>query len=170
MSAVTEQETLAQRARSGEYDHLIVTAPGDGVGPDVVAAARRVLDALGQIAEIAVADDLLGAAAIDVHEGRGFILAIVDPDGALHCSVAPVFGGERRRHRIALAIEQRLGGHAGPGRTYGGHVIVGRPQLHLLLCRERRFLRRIEHEVESLLCRVHGRAAERDLDLGVCEC
>ena len=69
MSAVTEQETLAQRARSGEYDHLIVTAPGDGVGPDVVAAARRVLDAAGsrfgfriQWQEIAA-----GGCAIDAH-------------------------------------------------------------------------------------------------------
>ncbi|MFM8403399.1 MAG: 3-isopropylmalate dehydrogenase, partial [Candidatus Limnocylindrus sp.] len=69
MSIVTEQETLAQRARSGEYDHLIVTAPGDGVGPDVVAAARRVLDAAGsrfgfriQWQEIAA-----GGCAIDAH-------------------------------------------------------------------------------------------------------
>jgi 3-isopropylmalate dehydrogenase len=69
VSTLTEQETLAQRARSGEYDHLIVTAPGDGVGPDVVAAARRVLDAAGsrfgfriQWEEIAA-----GGCAIDAH-------------------------------------------------------------------------------------------------------
>ena len=69
MSTLTEQEALAQRARSGEYDHLIVTAPGDGVGPDVVAAARRVLDAAGsrfgfriQWQEIAA-----GGCAIDAH-------------------------------------------------------------------------------------------------------
>jgi len=69
VSTLTEQEALAQRARSGEYDHLIVTAPGDGVGPDVVAAARRVLDAAGsrfgfriQWQEIAA-----GGCAIDAH-------------------------------------------------------------------------------------------------------
>ena len=47
MSAITEHVPLAQRSHDGEYDHLVVTAPGDGVGPDVVAAARRVLDAAG---------------------------------------------------------------------------------------------------------------------------
>ena len=47
MSAIVEQHPLAQREQSGAYDHLVVTIPGDGVGPDVVASARRVLDAAG---------------------------------------------------------------------------------------------------------------------------
>ena len=36
---------LAERSALGEADHLIVAIPGDGVGPDVVAATHRVLDA-----------------------------------------------------------------------------------------------------------------------------
>ncbi len=41
----TSAAPLADRAALGDADHLIVTIPGDGVGPDVVAATRRVLDA-----------------------------------------------------------------------------------------------------------------------------
>ncbi len=47
MSVVSEPTPLPLQARSGEFDHLVVAIPGDGVGPDVVAAARRVLDAAG---------------------------------------------------------------------------------------------------------------------------
>ena len=41
----TSAAPLADRAALGDAEHLIVTIPGDGVGPDVVAATRRVLDA-----------------------------------------------------------------------------------------------------------------------------
>jgi len=41
----TSAAPLADRAALGDADHLIVTTPGDVVGPDVVAATRRVLDA-----------------------------------------------------------------------------------------------------------------------------
>ena len=41
----TSAAPLADRAALGDADNLIVTIPGDGVGPDVVAATRRVLDA-----------------------------------------------------------------------------------------------------------------------------
>jgi 3-isopropylmalate dehydrogenase len=47
----------------------IATIPGDGVGPDVVAAARRVLDAAGRAFGFTVdwSEFLVGGAAIDAH-------------------------------------------------------------------------------------------------------
>jgi 3-isopropylmalate dehydrogenase len=41
----TSVAPLADRPALGDPNHLIVTIPGDGVGPEVVAATRRVLDA-----------------------------------------------------------------------------------------------------------------------------
>src|SRR3954467_6642237 len=43
--------------------HLVVL-PGDGIGPEIVAAARQLLDALG---EFSYEEHLLGGAAIDAH-------------------------------------------------------------------------------------------------------
>ena len=45
----------------------VATIPGDGVGPDVVAAARRVVDAAGERFGFRVAwtEYLVGGAAID---------------------------------------------------------------------------------------------------------
>src|SRR6187200_1580298 len=43
--------------------HLVVL-PGDGIGPEIVAAARQLLDALG---EFSYEEHLLGGAAIDEH-------------------------------------------------------------------------------------------------------
>ncbi len=47
----------------------IVTVPGDGVGPEVIAAARRVVDATGAAAGFSVdwTEILAGGAAIDAH-------------------------------------------------------------------------------------------------------
>ncbi len=47
----------------------IVTVPGDGVGPEVIAAARRVIDATGAAVGFAVewTEILAGGAAIDAH-------------------------------------------------------------------------------------------------------
>ncbi len=47
----------------------IVTIPGDGVGPEVVAAARRVVDATGGLADFGIewTEILAGGAAIDAH-------------------------------------------------------------------------------------------------------
>src|SRR5690349_9431207 len=42
----------------------IVTLPGDGIGPEILAAARRVLDALG---EFTYEEHAFGGAAIDAH-------------------------------------------------------------------------------------------------------
>src|SRR6185503_8867954 len=49
--------------------YRIATIPGDGVGPDVVGAARRVIDAAGTAFGFAVdwADYLVGGAAIDTY-------------------------------------------------------------------------------------------------------
>ncbi|MGH2992974.1 MAG: 3-isopropylmalate dehydrogenase [Solirubrobacterales bacterium] len=42
----------------------IVTLPGDGIGPEIVAAARRLLEALG---DFEIAEHLVGGASIDGH-------------------------------------------------------------------------------------------------------
>jgi 3-isopropylmalate dehydrogenase len=49
--------------------YRVATIPGDGVGPDVVAAARAVVDAAGSAFGFAVewTEHLVGGAAIDVH-------------------------------------------------------------------------------------------------------
>jgi len=60
---------LSSALRDGAADHLIVTIPGDGVGPDVVAAARRVLDAAGSKFgfKLAWREILAGGCAIDAY-------------------------------------------------------------------------------------------------------
>src|SRR4029077_20786366 len=49
--------------------YRIATIPGDGVGPEVVAAARRVVDAAGEAFDFAVewTEVLAGGIAIDTH-------------------------------------------------------------------------------------------------------
>ncbi len=53
----------------GELVYRIATIPGDGVGPEVVAAARRVVDAAGAAFGFKVewTEFLVGGAAIDAH-------------------------------------------------------------------------------------------------------
>lgn len=52
---------------SEKRDYRVMTLPGDGVGPEIVAAARRVIDAAGQRFGFTVAyeEGLLGGCAID---------------------------------------------------------------------------------------------------------
>src|SRR5688572_24375106 len=54
---------------SGLRTYRVVTIPGDGVGPEVVEAARRVVDAAGQRFGFSVAwtEILAGGSAIDTH-------------------------------------------------------------------------------------------------------
>ena len=61
---------LASAARpAGQSTYRLVAIPGDGVGPDVVAAAKRVLAAAGERFGFAVAwtDLVVGGAAIDAY-------------------------------------------------------------------------------------------------------
>ncbi len=53
----------------GRARYRVVTIPGDGVGPEVVAAARRVVDAVGRRFGFAIdwSEVLAGGAAIDVY-------------------------------------------------------------------------------------------------------
>jgi 3-isopropylmalate dehydrogenase len=53
----------------GDLTYRIATIPGDGVGPEVVAGARRVLDATGEAFgfRIAWSEHLAGGSAIDAH-------------------------------------------------------------------------------------------------------
>ncbi|MGA1353858.1 MAG: 3-isopropylmalate dehydrogenase [Candidatus Limnocylindrus sp.] len=66
---MTESVALPLQQRSGAYDYRVVTAPGDGVGPDVGAAARRVLDATGSRFGFAIEwlEIAAGGCAIDAH-------------------------------------------------------------------------------------------------------
>src|ERR671936_2777963 len=52
------------RAMSPGEIPRIALLPGDGVGPEIVAAARRLLDALG---EFELEEHLIGGASIDAH-------------------------------------------------------------------------------------------------------
>ena len=69
MSSTTERAALPLQQRSGTFDHRVVTIPGDGVGPDVVAAARRVLDAAGSRFAFTIEwlEIAAGGCAIDAH-------------------------------------------------------------------------------------------------------
>jgi 3-isopropylmalate dehydrogenase len=60
---------LTSSLRDGVADYSIVSIPGDGVGPDVVAAARRVLDAAGSKFgfKLAWREIMAGGCAIDAY-------------------------------------------------------------------------------------------------------
>ena len=62
----------------GDLTYRIATIPGDGVGPEVVAAARRVVDAVGERFGFSVdwSEFLVGGAAIDAY---GVAVAFVSP-------------------------------------------------------------------------------------------
>jgi 3-isopropylmalate dehydrogenase len=53
-----------RRVTAADRRPRIVVLPGDGIGPEIVAAARRLLDALG---EFDVAEHAVGGASIDEH-------------------------------------------------------------------------------------------------------
>jgi len=69
VSSIAESVALPLKQRIGAFDHRVVTAPGDGVGPDVVAAARRVLDATGSRFGFTIEwlEIAAGGCAIDAH-------------------------------------------------------------------------------------------------------
>jgi 3-isopropylmalate dehydrogenase len=69
VSSITESAALPLQQRSGTFDYRVVTIPGDGVGPDVVAAARRVLDATGSRFGFTIEwlEIAAGGCAIDAH-------------------------------------------------------------------------------------------------------
>src|SRR5512141_156510 len=64
--------------------YRIATIDGDGVGPDVVAAARRVVDAAGEAFGFAVewSEYLVGGAAIDAHG------VAIRPEDVVACGAA----------------------------------------------------------------------------------
>jgi len=68
----------------GLQTYQVATIPGDGVGPEVVAAARRVVDAAGARFGFAVAwsEFLVGGAAIDAHG------VAIRPDDIAACGAA----------------------------------------------------------------------------------
>jgi 3-isopropylmalate dehydrogenase len=80
----------------GGTRYRIATIPGDGVGPDVVAAARRVVDAAGAAFGFAVAwsEHLVGGAAIDVH-GVAIRPADVEACGTADAILLGAVGGPK---------------------------------------------------------------------------
>jgi 3-isopropylmalate dehydrogenase len=53
-----------RRVTAADLRPRIALLPGDGIGPEIAAAARRLLDALG---EFEIAEHLVGGASIDAH-------------------------------------------------------------------------------------------------------
>jgi 3-isopropylmalate dehydrogenase len=53
-----------RRVTAADRRPRVVALPGDGIGPEIIAAARRVLDAVG---ELEVTEHLVGGASIDEH-------------------------------------------------------------------------------------------------------
>src|SRR4029078_11896066 len=76
--------------------YRVPTIPGDGVGPDVVGAARRVIDAAGAAFgfEVDWAEYLVGGAAIDRY-GVGIRPEDVDGCGAADAILLGAVGGPK---------------------------------------------------------------------------
>jgi 3-isopropylmalate dehydrogenase len=76
--------------------YRIATIPGDGVGPDVVTAARRVVDAAGASFDFAVewSESLVGGAAIDAY-GVAIRPEDVDACGAADAILLGAVGGPK---------------------------------------------------------------------------
>ena len=79
-----------------EASYRIATIPGDGVGPDVVAAARAVLDAAGSAFGFGIewSEHLAGGAAIDRH-GVAIRAEDVDACGAADAILLGAVGGPK---------------------------------------------------------------------------
>ena len=69
----------------------IVVLPGDGIGPEIVAAARRLLDALG---EFDVAEHAVGGASIDEH-GTALTDEVLDACRAADAVLLGAVGGPK---------------------------------------------------------------------------
>jgi 3-isopropylmalate dehydrogenase len=79
-----------------DASYRIATIPGDGVGPDVVAAARRVVEAAGAAFgfEVEWAEYLVGGAAIDQY-GVAIRPEDVDACGAADAILFGAVGGPK---------------------------------------------------------------------------
>ncbi|HEX2754266.1 MAG TPA: isocitrate/isopropylmalate family dehydrogenase, partial [Candidatus Limnocylindrales bacterium] len=79
-----------------EAHYRIATIPGDGVGPDVVAAARAAVDAAGSAFGFAVdwSEHLAGGVAIDTH-GVAIRPADVEACGAADAILLGAVGGPK---------------------------------------------------------------------------
>ena len=77
--------------------YRVATIPGDGVGPEVVAAARRVVDAAGEALGFGIdwSEHLVGGAAIDAYG-----VAIRDEDLAACGEADAILLGRGRRPEV----------------------------------------------------------------------
>jgi 3-isopropylmalate dehydrogenase len=96
-------------ADGGPAAYRIAAIPGDGVGPEVVAAARTVLDATGRAFGFAIEwqEYLVGGAAIDAH-GVAIRPADVEACGEADAVLLGAVGGPRWAPSAAVRPEQAL--------------------------------------------------------------
>ncbi|MGZ6544912.1 MAG: isocitrate/isopropylmalate dehydrogenase family protein [Actinomycetota bacterium] len=116
--------------------HRVTLIPGDGIGPEVAAAARLVLDAAG--GDIEWVDAVAGAGALDTH---GALLPDETLDAIRDCRVAikgpittPVGTGFRSVN-VALRQELDLFSSVRPARALPG-VPIRHPDTDLVVVRE----------------------------------
>jgi isocitrate dehydrogenase (NAD+) len=116
--------------------HRVTLIPGDGIGPEVAAAARLVLDAAG--GDIEWVDAVAGAGALETH---GALLPEATLDAIRDCRVAlkgpittPVGTGFRSVN-VAIRQELDLFSSVRPARALPG-VPIRHPQTDLVVVRE----------------------------------
>ena len=113
------QHLAPERRRRADDSRTIVLLPGDGIGPEIVAAARRVLDAVG---DFDYDEQLVGGASIDAHG-----------DGAHRRRPRRLPGGRRRparrrrRPEVGHDRPRRAAARAGPARAAQGPRAVRQP-------------------------------------------
>jgi 3-isopropylmalate dehydrogenase len=80
-----------RRVTAADRRPRIIALPGDGIGPEVVAAARRLLDALG---EFDVKEHLVGGCSIDEH-GAALTDEVLDACAAADAVLLGAVGGPK---------------------------------------------------------------------------
>jgi 3-isopropylmalate dehydrogenase len=80
-----------RRVTAADRRPRIVALPGDGIGPEIVGAARRLLDALG---EFDVAEHAVGGASIDEH-GTALTDTVLDACRAADAVLLGAVGGPK---------------------------------------------------------------------------
>ena len=80
-----------RRLTAADRRPRIVVLPGDGIGPEIVAAARRLLDALG---EFDIAEHAVGGASIDEH-GTALTDKVLDACRAADAVLLGAVGGPK---------------------------------------------------------------------------
>src|SRR5439155_240696 len=135
-AATRRHRRLHERRDPGPVIHLVTLIPGDGIGPEVADAARRVLDATGVEFEWDVQE--AGAAVLE-REGTPLpdrvLEAVRRSRTALKGPVTTPVGTGFRSVNVALRQELDLFAAVRPSRTLPG-VPTRHPPLDLVVVRE----------------------------------